>query len=83
MIKNVLILKQKKVFESKDKYDDVLYKLFSVIISSGRRYYSVKKESDSTLNESNFLKRDNNYFAILKSDWDNIEIKIKEIFSNL
>ena len=82
-LENTMFFIPKKVFESKDKYDDVLYKLFSVIISSGRRYYSVKKESDSTLNESNFLKRDNNYFAILKSDWDNIEIKIKDIFSNL
>ena len=73
----------KKCFETKDIYDKILYKLFSVIISSGRRYYSVKKESDSTLNESNFLKRDNNYFAILKSDWENIETKINEIFGEI
>ncbi len=73
----------KKVFECKDKYDEILYKLFEVIISSGRRYYSVKKESDSTLNESNFLKRDSNYFAILKSDWENIETKINEVFGSI
>lgn len=72
-----------KYFADKNNYDELLYKLFSVIISSGRRYYSVKKESDSTLNESNFLKRDNNYFAILKSDWEQIEPKIKEIFDRL
>ena len=73
----------KKLFESKDKYDEILYKLFEVIISSGRRYYSVKKETDSTLNESNFLKRDGNYFAILKYDWESIENKIVEIFKSV
>lgn len=74
----------KKIFENnKDLYDDILYKLFSAIILSGRRYYSLKKESDNTLNESNFLKRDGNYFAILKSDWDNLDIKIKDIFSKI
>ena len=73
----------KKLFESKDKYDEILYKLFDVIISSGRRYYSVKKETDSTLNESNFLKRDGNYFAILKYDWESIESKIIEIFKSI
>lgn len=73
----------KKIFENKDKYDEILYKLFEVIISSGRHYYSIKKESDSTLNETNFLKRDGNYFAILKSDWDNIESKIIEIFKGI
>lgn len=72
----------KKIFANKDNYDNLLYKLFSVIISSGRRYYSVKKESDSTLNESNFLKRDNNYFSILKHDWDSIEAQIRDIFIN-
>lgn len=77
------IILPKKVFSCKDKYDDILYKLFEIIISSGRRYYSVKKEVDSTLNESNFLKRDVNYFAILKSDWESIETKIIEIFKSI
>ncbi|MDE7163409.1 MAG: AIPR family protein [Clostridia bacterium] len=70
----------KKLFDNKDKYDEVLYKLFEVIILSGRRYYSTKKELDSTLNESNFLKIDKNYYAILKFDWDSISSKITEIF---
>ena len=74
----------KKLFESnKDKYDEILYKLFEVIILSGRRYYSSKRESDSTLNESNFLKLDRNYYAILKFDWDNIEDKITNIFKSI
>lgn len=80
-LENIKTFLPKKLFDSKDRYDEVLYKLFELIISSGRRYYSVKKESDSTLNESNFLKKDRNYFSILKSEWDNIEGKITEIFS--
>ena len=73
----------KKIFECKDKYDEILYNLFDTIISAGRRYYSLKKESDNTLNESNFLKRDTNYYAILKFDWENIESKINELFNNI
>lgn len=74
----------KKLFDNdKDKYDEILYKLLEVIILSGRRYYSIKKESDSTLNESNFLKLDRNYYAILKFDWDNIASKISNIFNSI
>lgn len=83
-IDGVAPLFPKKLFESdKDKYDKILYKLFEVIILSGRRYYSIKKEADSTLNESNFLKLDRNYYAILKSDWYNIEDKIINIFKSI
>lgn len=82
-LENTTCFLPKKLFESKDKYDEILYKLFEVIISSGRRYYSVKKETDSTLNESNFLKRDGNYFSILKYDWERIESKIVEIFKSV
>ena len=73
----------KKLFENKDKYDEILYKLFEIIILSGRRYYSTKKEVDNTLIVPNFLKSDRNYYAILKFDWDNIDGKIQEIFRNI
>lgn len=77
-------LMPKKLFDNnKDKYDEVLNKLFEIIIMSGRRYYSIKKETDSSLNESNFLKIDRNYFAILKSDWENIEYKLTQIFETI
>ena len=82
-LEDISFLIPKKVFEDKDAYDQILYKLFEIIISSGRRYYSIKKESDSTLNESNFLKRDSNYFAILKSEWENIDEKIKDVFDKI
>lgn len=79
-IEGVAPLFNKRVFDNKDQYDEILYKLFEIIILSGRRYYSTKKESDSTLNESNFLKVDRNYYLILNFDWDNIAGKIDEIF---
>lgn len=83
-ISNSVPLIPNKLFETnKDKYDDVLYDLFKIIIFAGRHYYSIKKEADSTLNESNFLKSDRNYFAILKSEWYSIEGKIAEIFKSI
>ena len=82
-VTNVAPLLPKKIFENKDLYDEALYKLFSMIIFSGRRYYSTKKESDSTLSESNFLKRDQNYYLILKFDWDNLSTKIIDLYKAL
>lgn len=74
----------KKVFNDKEQYDEILYKLFESIINSGKRYYCLKKDSDNSLNQSNFLKKDNNYFAILKSDWDEVlEPKIRTIFDSI
>ena len=74
----------KKMFENKDQYDEILYKLFETIITAGQQYYSVKKENDSTLNETNFLKKDGNYFAIIKSAWDSIiEHRIIDIFKSI
>ena len=83
-INNATPLFPKKLIDTnKDSYDEVLYQLFKTIILSGRRYYSIKKEGDSTLNETNFLKIDRNYFAILKSDWYNIDDKIIKIFNEI
>ncbi len=81
-LKNVSYILPKKLFKEKDKYDAVLYKLFETIISSGYRCFCSKKASDSTLVESNFLKRDMNYFSILQQNWDDIiETKINDIFN--
>lgn len=73
----------KKIFDNKDKLDEILYALFETIIVSGRRHYSIKKESDSSLNETNYLKLDRNYYYILKYDWDVIEKKILHIFDSI
>ncbi len=73
----------KKLFDNKDKYDEVLCKLFEIVIFAGSKYYSIKKEADNTLSESNFLKRDSNYYAILKTDWRNISKQIMDIFNGI
>ncbi len=70
----------KNLFNDKDKLDEVLYKLFDAIIKEGRKLYSYKKEADSTLNESNFLKKDFNYYSILKKGWDEFPEKIRSAF---
>ena len=78
--KNIL---PKKIFNDKDKYDEILYKLFEIIIFAGSKYYDIKKEVDNTLSESNFLKKDGNYYAILKTEWRYISRQILDIFSEL
>lgn len=58
-------------------------KLFKIINSVlGKNIYSIKRESDNTLNETNFLKNDKNYYAILKSDWVTISEEIEKIFNS-
>ena len=73
----------KQLFGNKDEYDKVLYKLFEIIIFAGSHYYSIKREADNTLSASNFLKRDGNYYAIIKTDWRSISAQIKNIFDNI
>lgn len=71
----------KDLFANKDELDKVLYKLFDAIIKSGRRCYSSKKQNDSALNESNYLKKDFNYYSILNDAWDELPEKINGAFS--
>lgn len=71
------------VFGNKDLYDSILFRLFEGIIKAGRRCYSQDKRYDSTLNESNYLKKDNNYYNILKIEWDNLKELIDNIFNEL
>ena len=77
------LMPKKLFYTDKDKYDHVLYQLFKTIILAGEHYYSIKKESDSSLNESNFLKLDHSYFVILKSEWYGMESRITDIFNTL
>lgn len=80
---NIKTLFPLKLFGNKDSYDKVLYQLFETIITSGYRYFNIKKEADNTLTESNFLKRDNNYYNILKSDWPSIWGAVNNIFQQM
>lgn len=72
-----------ELYQNKDKFDMVLYKIYDVIIKSGRKVYSSEHKHDSSLNESNFLKKDSNYYSILKIEWDNLSEKIQSIFDGI
>ena len=80
---NIAPLFNKQLFSNKDAYDDVLYKLFDLIISTGHRYFRIEKNHDNKLIESNFLKKDKNYYSILSFDWVDLSENIKRIFDNI
>lgn len=54
-------------YKNKDELDFHLYELCFRIIRHGFKYFSFTHEKvDSSINETNFLKKDANYFSILK-----------------
>jgi len=59
-------------FENKDELDSHLYVIFSKLISEGSKYYNFVKENDPSLNETNFLKNDTNYYKIIKNAWSDL-----------
>lgn len=77
MINNVLPGR----FEDKDKYDTILYNIFKSIIKGGAKTYGVHLRYDKTLNATNYLKKDKSYYDILSINWNDLEERVKEIFS--
>lgn len=77
MIDDVLPVK----LENMDIYDSLLYKIFKTIINSGVKTYTTHLNFDKSLNATNFLKKDKNYYTILATDWNDLEEHIKELFS--
>lgn len=71
------------VSENKDIYDDVLYKLFTLIIKHGARDLMQDMKHDDTITASNYLKKDTNYINILRINWDDISEGINSIFSDI
>lgn len=82
-IDSIEVFFPKELYQSKDKFDEVLYKIYDAIIKSGRKVYSSEHKHDSSLNESNFLKKDSNYYSILKIEWDDLSEKIQLIFNDI
>lgn len=68
------------IFENKDSYEEVLYKLFMQIINAGSMCYSMAVRYEEGLNASNYLKKDKNYYSILQFQWQSLKLGIKEIF---
>lgn len=72
-----------QLFAQKDKYDDVLRKLFNLIISSGITAYTFAKGYDPSVTATNFLKSDKNYYKIISAQWPQIKSEIKKIFDGI
>ena len=71
------------LFNDKDKYDEFLYKFFVLFIKSGSSIFSVSRRHEPTLNETNFLKKDNNYYNILKDEWNRIHDDVQRIWNEM
>lgn len=67
---------------NKDKYDEILDKLFALIIYEGSSYWN-DREGRKGVDASNFLKKDQNYYGILNSRWRTIRKEILEIFDGV
>ena len=71
------------VFSQKDHYEAVLDQLFSAIINAGTISFSMASRYDTTLNATNYLKKDKNYYSILSDHWSTLQIEINRIFDSL
>ena len=64
-----------------DAYDTALDKLFTAIIEEGITTYSFKCDENNSLTAANFLKKDENYYLILKRRWSALKKVISDTFS--
>lgn len=71
------------VFADKDKYDEILYKLFMLIIDAGSTCYSIATRYEDGINATNYLKKDKNYYGILRDQWSQLSAGIKQILESL
>ena len=67
---NMRSLLPAEMWENKYLYDNALDKLFSAIIEAGIINYNMACDNDSTLTATNYLKRERNYYGILKNHWN-------------
>lgn len=64
-----------------DSYDKILDQLFKLIIVEGFTFYSHEHRHNEGLTAANFLKKDDNYYTILKEHWIKFSPEIKKIFN--
>lgn len=72
-----------QVFDNKDTCDQVLSKLFNIVIEAGITSYTFESRHDSTLNATNYLKRDKNYYEILSSQWQRTVSDLNAVFAEV
>ena len=82
-INNIIWILSSEIIKDKDKYDEVLDKLFTLIIKYGSHDFKMNMKYEDTLIASNYLKKDKNYIEILDMNWDSISEGIETIFSEI
>ena len=70
------------VFLQKDQCDDLLVRLFTVIINSGITVYKITKDYEPAVTAANFLKIDKNYYKIISIQWLQMKPEIDTIFDD-
>lgn len=63
-----------------DSYDKILDQLFKLIIKEGFTDYRYAHRNNPSLTAANYLKKDDNYYTILKGSWFSLSSEIREIF---
>lgn len=71
------------IFADKDKYDNILYKLFTLMIKHGAHDLMMEMRQDDTITAANYLKKDKNYMDILSMNWDDISEGVNNIFDSM
>lgn len=72
-----------EIFNDKNLYDNVLKKLFNIIIEAGITNYVFECRHDSTLTATNYLKKEKNYYYILSSQWYRIKTDIDKVYEEI
>ena len=71
------------LFASKDAYEAILDKLFYAIITAGITSFNMASSYDSTLTATNYLKKEKNYYMILRTHWATLQNEIQQIFDSI
>lgn len=73
----------KGTFDNKNAYDQILHDLFLTIINFGYANYNNSLGKEDGINATNYLKKDESYYNILKSNWYMIDREINFAFSKM
>lgn len=74
-----------KLVRNEKEFENVLWILFDAIITEGYGLFESEQKTDNSLNETNYLKKDQSYYEILSSTshWKKLVDAIHEVKSSL
>lgn len=81
-LNNIQSLLPPQLFAQKDRYDEVLDKLFNTIINAAIMSFSMESRYDASITPANYLKKDKSYYGVLKDHWNRIQADIKTIWND-